>query len=140
MKEHGFKILLVDDEPDFLSPLVKRLTRRNFQIEQANSGYHALEIIKNMDIDVVVLDVKMPLMSGLDVLRAIKSDYGMIEVIMLSGHASLEIAIEGIEHGAFDYLIKPLDFDELVFKLQDAYHKKVIQEQKIQNLEKRRDA
>lgn len=129
-----FNVLLVDDEPDFLYPLVKRLAKRNLVIESAGSGQEALDIIEQKQIDVVVLDVKMPGMDGLQVLRKIKADSGLIEVIMLSGHASLDAAIEGMENGAFDYLMKPVDFDELFFKLQDAYKKKVIQENKIASI------
>jgi DNA-binding NtrC family response regulator len=129
-----FNVLLVDDEPDFLYPLVKRLAKRNLVIESAGSGQEALDIIQQKPIDVVVLDVKMPGMDGLQVLRKIKDGSGLIEVIMLSGHASLDAAIEGMENGAFDYLMKPVDFDELFFKLQDAYKKKVIQENKIASI------
>jgi DNA-binding NtrC family response regulator len=129
-----FTVLLVDDEPDFLYPLVKRLAKRNLVIESAGSGQEALDIIQQKQIDVVVLDVKMPGMDGLQALRKIKAHNGLIEVIMLSGHASLDAAIEGMENGAFDYLMKPVDFDELFFKLQDAYKKKVIQESKIASI------
>lgn len=129
-----FNVLLVDDEPDFLYPLVKRLAKRNLVIESAGSGQEALDIIQRKPIDVVVLDVKMPGMDGLQALRKIKVSNGLIEVIMLSGHASLDAAIEGMENGAFDYLMKPVDFDELFFKLQDAYKKKVIQERKIASI------
>jgi DNA-binding NtrC family response regulator len=129
-----FNVLLVDDEPDFLYPLVKRLSKRNLVIESASSGQEALDFIQQKKIDVVVLDVKMPGMDGLETLRKIKAHNGLIEVIMLSGHASLDAAIEGMESGAFDYLMKPVDFDELFFKLQDAYKKKVIQESKIASI------
>jgi len=129
-----FNVLLVDDEPDFLYPLVKRLAKRNLVIDSAGSGQEALDIIRQKQIDVVVLDVKMPGMDGLQALRKIKASNGLIEVIMLSGHASLDAAIEGMENGAFDYLMKPVDFDELFFKLQDAYKKKVIQERKIASI------
>lgn len=134
MDTPNFNVLLVDDEPDFLYPLVKRLSKRNLNIDSVGSGEAALEIINKKLIDVVVLDVKMPGMDGLETLRAIKTLSGLIEVIMLSGHASLDAAIEGMENGAFDYLMKPVDFDELFFKLQDAYKKKVIQEKKIASI------
>ncbi|MFH0727999.1 MAG: response regulator [Pseudomonadota bacterium] len=134
METATFNVLLVDDEPDFLYPLVKRLAKRNLVIESAGSGQDALDIIQQKQIDVVVLDVKMPGMDGLETLRKIKAGNGLIEVIMLSGHASLDAAIEGMESGAFDYLMKPVDFDELFFKLQDAYKKKVIQESKIASI------
>ena len=102
----------------------RRLAKRNLVIESAGSGQEALDIIQQKPIDVVVLDVKMPGMDGLEILRKIKAQNGLIEVIMLSGHASLDAAIEGMENGAFDYLMKPVDFDELFFKLQDAYKKR----------------
>jgi DNA-binding NtrC family response regulator len=123
-----FNVLLVDDEPDFLYPLVRRLTRRNLIVESAGSGPTALEIIARKPVDVVVLDVKMPGMGGLEILRAIKANHEEIEVILLSGHASIDTAMKGISDGAFDYLMKPVDFDELFFKLQDAYEKKSLRE------------
>lgn len=137
MDMNSFSVLLVDDEPVFRYPLVRRLTKRHLTVEEANDGHEALHMIKTRKIDVVVLDVKMPGMDGLEVLRAIKADHNLIEVIMLSGHASMDAAIKGMQQGAFDYLMKPLDFDDLYFKLQDAYHKKHIQEQKIEKLQER---
>jgi len=130
METCRFNVLLVDDEPDFLYPLVRRLTRRNLVVESAGSGQAAMEIIGEKPVDVVVLDVKMPGMSGLEILKAIKADHQDIEVILLSGHASIDTAMEGISCGAFDYLMKPVDFDELFFKLQDAYERKCIQQKK----------
>jgi DNA-binding NtrC family response regulator len=85
-------------------------------------------------VDVVVLDVKMPGMDGLEVLKAIKKDHPLIEVIMLTGHASVEAAIEGMELGAFDYLMKPMDIDELLYKVQDAHKKKTLHEEKISHI------
>lgn len=130
MDTSRFNVLLVDDEPDFLYPLIRRLTRRNLVVESAGSGQAALEIIGEKPVDVVVLDVKMPGMGGLEILRTIKSTHEEIEVILLSGHASIDTAVEGISYGAFDYLMKPVDFDELFFKLQDAYEKKCIRQLK----------
>lgn len=126
----GFNVLLVDDEPDFLHPLVKRLVRRNLNVESAGNGQEAINIINNKPVDVVVLDVKMPGMSGLELLRAIKASHDEIEVILLSGHASIDTAMEGLSCGAFDYLMKPVDFNELFFKIQDAFEKKCILEKK----------
>ena len=87
-------------------------------------------------MDVVLLDVRMAGMDGIQVLKKIKEDYPLVEVIMLTGHANTEVAIEGMELGAFDYLMKPVDFDELLYKLQDANKKKVIQEEKIKGMKK----
>lgn len=138
MNTQLFNVLLVDDEPDFLYPLVKRLIKRQLNVETAGSGKEALDRITEKPFDVVVVDVKMPGMDGLEVLRTIKAEHGLTEVIILSGHASMDAAIEGMEQGAFDYLMKPVDFDELFFKLQDAYQKKTIQEQKIAKMKERR--
>jgi len=86
-------------------------------------------------MDVVVLDVRMPGMDGIQALREIKQRYPLIEVIMLTGHASLEVAIEGMELGAFDYMMKPIEIDELLYKLQDAYKKKSIHTEKIKKMQ-----
>jgi DNA-binding NtrC family response regulator len=123
-----FSVLLVDDEPGFLHPLAKRLIRRHLNVATAGSGREALRRITEEPFDVVVLDVKMPGMDGLQTLAAIKAESDQVEVILLSGHASLDAAIEGVQRGAFDYLLKPVDFDELFFKLQDACQKKRLRE------------
>lgn len=128
------KVLLVDDEPDFMEPLTNRLTLRKLQVFNATNGADALKLLDVQPVDVVVLDVKMPGMSGLDVIRHIKKTHPLVEVIMLTGHANLEVSIEGMEAGAFDYLLKPAVIDELVYKIQDAYQKKTLQEKKISAL------
>jgi DNA-binding NtrC family response regulator len=125
-----FKVLLVDDEEDFVTTLAKRLTRRNLEAETAFSGPQALELIKEKDFDVVVLDVKMPGMDGLEVLRLIKDMKPLTEVVMLTGHASIESGIEGMKLGAFDYLMKPVNIDEVMAKMRSAYHKKLLSEEK----------
>jgi DNA-binding NtrC family response regulator len=131
MKTETFNVLLVDDEPDFLHPLVKRLIKRRLIVATAGSGEEALRLLAERPIDVVVLDVKMPGLDGLQVLEAIKAGNDLVEVILLSGHASLDAAIEGVQRGAFDYLMKPVDFDDLFFKLQDACQRKRIRERKV---------
>jgi DNA-binding NtrC family response regulator len=124
-------VLLVDDEIGFLEALVKRLVRRNVDATAVHSGADALVQIEDRPLDVVILDVKMPGMDGLETLREIKKRRPLVEVIMLTGHADVEVAIEGMEQGAFDYLMKPCDIDELMYKIQDAREKKAIQEAKI---------
>ncbi|MDD3473823.1 MAG: response regulator [Syntrophaceae bacterium] len=119
-----FKVLLVDDEEDFVHTLVKRLTRRKLNVSYALSGREALKTISENTPDVVVLDVKMPDMDGIETLKHIKTINPYIEVIMLTGHANVEVAIRGMELGAFDYLMKPIEIDELLYKLQDAYKKR----------------
>ncbi|HUX10491.1 MAG TPA: response regulator [Terriglobia bacterium] len=125
-------VLIVDDEVEFLETLVKRLRKRQLEVNGVTSGEAALELLKTSPVDVVVLDVKMPGMSGLDTLREIKKMHNLVEVIMLTGHASLEAAIEGMAVGAFDYLMKPTQIDELVYKVQDAYKKIKLAEKKNQ--------
>ena len=122
----------VDDEPDFLQTLLKRMRKRNVNASGVGSGEEALVHLAQSPVDVVVLDVRMPGMGGLETLRAIKESRPLTEVI--TGHASLEVAREGMQNGAFDYLMKPVDIDDLLYKIQDAFHKKTIQEAKIKTL------
>jgi DNA-binding NtrC family response regulator len=118
----------VDDEVDFLETLTKRLRRRNVNTFEAKNGQEAFQVLQQESIDVVVLDVKMPGIDGMQALREIKRLYPSVEVIMLTGHANVEVALEGMELGAFDYLMKPMDTDELLYKIQDAHKKKLIQQ------------
>lgn len=127
----SFNVLIVDDELEFMETLVKRLKKRDLAVTGVNSGERAIEALAQIPVDVVVLDVKMPGMDGLETLKEIKRRAPLVEVIMLTGHANMEVAIEGMEVGAFDYLMKPMDIDELLYKLQDAYKKKTLHEQRI---------
>lgn len=120
----AFSVLLVDDEEEFLETLVKRLAKRKLVVTGVTNAQDAIRTLTEKPIDIVVLDVKMPGMDGLEALRQIKSTSPEVEVIMLTGHANMEAAIQGMELGAFDYLMKPMDIDELLYKLQDAYKKK----------------
>ena len=129
-----FNVLFVDDEVDFLETLMKRMRKRLVNVSGVRSGQEALDFLDRNQIDVVVLDVRMPGMDGIEALRAIKQRHPLVEVIMLTGHASLEVAKEGMELGAFDYLMKPVNIDELLYKLQDADQKRSIQEKKISHL------
>jgi len=129
-------VLFVDDEPDFLQTLLKRMRKRSVNASGVGSGEEALVHLAQSPADVVVLDVRMPGMGGIETLREIKKKTPLTEVVMLTGHASLEVAREGMENGAFDYLMKPVDIDDLLYKIQDAFHKKTIQETKIKALNK----
>lgn len=125
-------VLLVDDEVPFVNTMNKRLTKRGLSVVTAFSGPESLERLReNPTADVVVLDVKMPGMDGVDVLREIKKTYPLVEVIMLTGHATVESAIEGMKLGAFDYLMKPCDIELLMSKVQEATAKKRQHEDKI---------
>jgi two-component system, NtrC family, sensor kinase len=116
-------LLLVDDEDDFRQILAKRLTRRGIAVRQANRGQKALQLLEHQPADIVILDFKMPGMGGLECLKKIKKMPGLIEVILLTGHADIHAGVEGIKAGAFDYLTKPVELDHLVRKIKQAYHK-----------------
>jgi DNA-binding NtrC family response regulator len=131
----AIRVLLVDDEQTFVETMQKRLAVRRFEVRVANSGPAALEELARDSVDVVVLDVKMPGMDGIEAIRAIKEKHPLVEVILLTGHANLEASLEGMELGAFDYLLKPVGIDELVYKLEDAHRKKALQEEKIRSLQ-----
>ena len=135
----GLRVLFVDDEDDFRETIVKRLNARKIQAMGAESGVRALEIVKDNDFDVIVLDVKMPGMDGIETLRHIKQMKPEIEVIMLTGHASVESGINGIKYGAFDYLMKPMELDPLFEKLNAAYERKRTQQEKIELAQIKRD-
>jgi len=114
-------VLLVDDEVSFVETLSKRLNKRNLMVLSAFGGQEALEILgKNQTLDVVILDVKMPNMDGIETLSKIKKDFPLMEVIMLTGNATVETAIEGMKLGAFDYLMKPCDIEKIVLKVEEA--------------------
>ena len=119
------RLLLVDDEEDFRATLANRLRKREFEVTQAESGSRALEALKTRAIDVAVVDVKMPGMDGLETLREIKRVAPHIEVIMLTGHASVESGVEGMRLGAFDYIMKPCDINDLILKVEDAFQRKL---------------
>jgi DNA-binding NtrC family response regulator len=126
------KVLLVDDEQPFVEALAKRLDRRGLTMETAFSGQEALDkLAQDSHIDVVILDVKMPGMDGIETLKAIKSSYPLLDVIMLTGHATVESAIEGMKVGALDYLMKPCDIEILMKKVEEAKTKKTRQQEKI---------
>lgn len=126
------KILLVDDEAPFVETMGKRLAKRDLAVSSAFSGPEALEKLgSTKDIDVVILDVKMPGMDGIETLREIKKAYPLIEVIMLTGHATVQSAVEGMQLGAFDYLMKPCDIEQLMAKVTDAKEKRDKHQQKI---------
>jgi DNA-binding NtrC family response regulator len=130
MKE--FRVLVVDDEDDFRETFIKRLKKRELDVTGAESGEKALEILNNLLFDVVILDVKMPGLDGVETLQEMKKKRPLMEVIMLTGHSTVETAIDGLKLGAFDYIMKPADFDELLEKMTQAYEKKKAHEMKIQ--------
>jgi two-component system, OmpR family, response regulator CpxR len=125
------KVLLVDDEKEFLDALAERLEMRDFEVTRAYDADEALARIVNLDLDVVVLDVLMPGKDGLTALRDIKKAKPLVEVIMLTGNATVPSAIEGLQSGAYDYLMKPTETKDLIAKIVSAYKRKVEQEERI---------
>lgn len=120
------RVLIVDDEQDFLRLFIKRFSLRNLKVEGAGSGAEALKALGEKDYDVVVLDVKMPGLDGIQTLKEIKKRHPHIEVIMLTGHGSVKSGIEGMSHGAFDYVLKPFEIDDLQERILKAHERKLL--------------
>ena len=131
------RIMLVDDEEGFLFTTKKLLERKGIQVITAASGHEALEKLVGESVHVVILDVKMPGMDGVAVLKAVKSRYPLVQVVMLTGHGTVESAMEGLRSGATDYLMKPIDIDELIAKAEEAFVRWQIMEEKIRIAEGR---
>ena len=129
------RVLLVDDEQEFAETLAQRLEVRNFTVSVALRGDEAISMVEAQFVDVVVLDVLMPGRDGVDTLREIKNIKPLIEVIMLTGHATVETGIQGMKLGAYDYLMKPVETGELVDKITKAYARKKEQEDRIRQAE-----
>jgi len=134
----NIRLLLVDDEDDYRQTLAKRLTKKDITPVQAENGEKALSILEKKKMDIVVLDVKMPGMDGIEVLRHIKKKYPRTEVIFLTGHAATQDGVEGIKTGAFDYLSKPIEFEHLLGKIKQAYDKIEREEEKLREAEFRK--
>ena len=124
-------LLLVDDEEQFLATTKVLLDKRGIDTGTVTNGIDALKILDEQPVDVVVLDVKMPGIDGVEVLRRIKQKKHLAEVILLTGHASVDAAVEGLKLGAFDYVMKPCDIPDLLAKVRDAFDSKVAKEKKI---------
>jgi len=115
------KVLMIDDEEQFRTTTSKILTRRGYETTVAADGEEALRILRSRPQDVVILDIKMPGLNGMEILPKIKGTHPRTQVIMLTGHGNLESAKESLEHQAFDYLLKPCDIDLLDRRIKDAY-------------------
>ena len=127
-KQNKFKVLLVDDEDIFREATARQLKVRGFTVLTADGGEAALELVKSDPPDVVLLDQEMPGMHGSETFVAIKELNPLIEVIMLTGNTSVENALELMKLGTFDYLMKPVNIDELLYKIEDAHARKQLNE------------
>ncbi len=120
------KVLLVDDEEEFIATLGQRLEARNLKVTTTTTGARAIELIDCQDFDVIILDLAMPGMDGLEVLNRVKSEHPDAEIIMLTGHATIESGIEAMKQGAEDFLEKPVDIQKLLGRIEDAKKKRVL--------------
>jgi DNA-binding NtrC family response regulator len=125
------RVLLVDDEEEFVHALSERLVLRDYDMTASLSGDDALEKIKQYNYDVVILDVAMPGIDGIEALREIKKSKPLTEVIMLTGHGTVKTAIEGMKLGAFDFLMKPCNTEDLDTKIKKAFARKAEHEERI---------
>ncbi len=130
-------LMLVDDEERYLLTTAKLMEKKGIDVLTAQSGEQALDLLRTHEIHVVILDIKMPGMDGFKTLRAIKTLYPPVEVIFLTGHATMDSAIEGLQFGAFDYVMKPADIDDILAKACEAFEKRQRLEEKIRGLASR---
>jgi DNA-binding NtrC family response regulator len=131
------KLLIVDDEVRFLQAIARRLEMRDFEVTKATNGAEALAAVAGAKFDVALLDLKMPGMDGREVLEALKAEHQFLEVIILTGHGSLDSAVECTKLGAFGYLPKPYEFDKLIEVLKNAYEERL--QKKFEHDQKRLD-
>ena len=129
------KVLLVDDEKDFVEMFSLRLEETGEHVKAAYNGMECLDTLDKTEIDVVILDIKMPGMDGIETLRELKKRHPLVEVILLTGHGAVDTAVEGMKLGAFDYLLKPADFEDMLTKLENARKRKAEQEERIRKAE-----
>ena len=128
------RILIVDDEKEFVESLAERLSMRDYDVTTSFSGAEAAEKVKGYNFDVVILDVAMPGMDGVATLREIKKLKPLTEVLMLTGNATVETAVEGMKLGALDYVLKPCDIEDLASKINMGYQRKTEQEERIRSV------
>lgn len=129
------RVLLVDDEKDFVEALAQRLEARNLLVTTALDGEEALGCLRKEDFDVVVLDMFMPGKDGIETLREMKALRPLVEVILLTGHATVESAVEGMKLGAFYYLMKPAEIKSVLENIVKAYQRKTEHEERIRQAE-----
>ena len=128
MTDRQPRVLVVDDELDFLDLFTKRFQKRGVEVFSRSNGPDALRFLDENQVDVVVLDVRMPKMDGIEVLKEIKKRHPLVQVIMLTGHGSVNSGIQGMSHGAYDYVMKPFNLDDLMGRITQAVERKRLQE------------
>ncbi|HMM38850.1 MULTISPECIES: response regulator [Desulfovibrio] len=124
------RVLVVDDEKEFVDLFVNRFNKRNVLALGAGSGQEALKTLQEEPVDVVVLDLKMPGMDGIETLKEIKKRHPLVEVIMLTGHGSVEAGLQGMGHGAYDFIMKPFNIEDLLVRINKARERKALNEKR----------
>ncbi len=137
MSETKARLLLVDDEESFRTTLGKRLTERQYDVKSVGSGMEALDLLATTPIDVVILDIRMPGLSGIETLAEIRAKHLGVEVVLLTGHGDVPSAVEGMRLGAFDYLMKPYEIEGLLAKIEEAHAVKREREERLRKAEER---
>ena len=132
MNNHKINLLIVDDEEQFLTSISKSLSVRDFNVVAVNRGEKAIEAARNTPIDIALVDLKMPGIDGEETLKKLKAEHRWMEVIILTGHGTIDSAVECTKSGAYSYLQKPCDLDHLLETLESAYKKKVMNKKKIE--------
>ncbi len=117
-------VLVVDDEDDFRLFFARRFSRRGMKVLEASGGVMALETLRENPVDVVLLDLKMPGMDGMETLIEVKRQFPTVEVILLTGHGSTDSGVQSLKYGAYDYTMKPYDIDELEKKIRSAFERR----------------
>ena len=131
MDEAKIRLLIVDDEVRFLAAMKKRLEVRGFDVTTVDCGEKALEVVRQRPIDIALVDLKMPGMDGEQTLLELKKEHKWMEVVILTGHGSIESAVECTKSGAYSYLQKPCDLEPLLEVLTQAYKKRVMNKMKF---------
>ena len=124
------RVLVVDDEKDFIELFVNRFRKRNLDVSGVDSGYAALDFLAQSPVDVIVLDVRMPGIDCIETLKEIKKRHPAVEVIMLTGHGSVESGLQGMSYGAYDYIMKPFAIDDLLERINKAFERKQLSEKR----------
>ena len=131
MNPDKINLMIVDDEEDFLNAIRRSLEIRDFHVITANRGEKALEIAKSNPVDIAIVDLKMPGMNGLETLEALKKAHPWMEIVILTGHGTIDSAVEATQSGAYSYLQKPCELDTLMKMLIEAYKKRVMNKQQL---------
>jgi len=122
------RLLLVDDEIPFTTNLLKLLSRRGYEVSAVNDGDSALRVVQEREFDVVILDQNMPGKDGISVLRELKRKHPHLEVVILTGYGSVDMALKGFELGIYDYTSKPIQLSDLEAKIRQAFQRKMLRE------------